>query len=305
MGLLPVIAIILGLTIVGALLRRLGILSPTRAMGLNRIALNVTLPASIFRTLHAFPIARSALVPPLLTALITLALCGVAFGLAKVARLPGSTTALFVLTVVFSNTAFMGFPVVQTVYGDAGLAQAVLIDQLGMEPLAFTLGAVIAANAVEGARIPWRQELTKLARFPPLVTLAVALAWRLLGGPHVPPLVDTALRWLGAATVPIVMVALGLVLRFRALQRTWRLALVIAGLRLVVAPFLGWGASSFAGLAPLQIAVTTVELGMPAMMFTFMLALRYELDAELSAGFITATLLGSAVSLPIWVAVLR
>ncbi len=301
MALLQVIAIILGLTVLGALLRRLGLLSPARAMGLNQIALNVTLPASIFRTLHAFPIARSALLPPLLTGIITVVLCAGAFGLARAARLPRATAAVFVLTIVFSNTAFMGFPVVQAAYGDAGLAQAVLLDQLGMEPLAFTLGAVIAAGAVEGARIPWRQELGKLARFPPLITLGVALLWRLLGGPHVPPVIDTALRWTGAATVPLVMVALGLVLRFRALWPSRRLASWIVVLRLGLAPLLGCCASRLAGLTPLQTAVTTVELGMPAMMFTFMLALRYELDAELSAGLITATLLGSAVSIPLWV----
>jgi predicted permease len=303
-ALLQVITLILGLTLLGAALRLMGLLSPTRAMGLNRIALNVTLPASIFRTLHAFPIVRSALVPPLLTAIITIFLCGVAFGLARMARFPRAMAAVFVLTVVFSNTAFMGFPVVQTLYGDAGLAQAVLLDQLGMEPLAFTLGAVIAANAVEGARIPWKQELAKLARFPPLVTLAAALLWRLLGGPHVPPWPDTLLRWVGAATVPLVMVSLGLVLRLQALRQAWRPAVLIVFLRLIVAPSLGWGASRLAGLTHLQVAITTLELGMPAMMFTFMLALRYQLDAELSAGFITATLLGSAISLPLWAALL-
>jgi hypothetical protein len=160
-------------------------------------------------------------------------------------------------------------------------------------------------SATAGRTIPWKQELLALLRFPPLLTLTAAITWRLVGLPHVPPFVDHVLAAVSAATVPIVMVSLGLVIRVGAMRRGWRLALAVGGLRLVVSPLLVWGLCRAFGLSHLQTAVTTIELGMPTMMFTLMLALRYELDVELSAALVTTTLLGSIATLPAWVSVLR
>jgi len=305
MALFQVIAIIAAFTLLGRILRHFGWLKPEAAGQLNQIALSVTLPAGIFRTLHAFTLDRSALRPPLIAAGLVFFLTALAWAVAKASRLSRPAAAVFILSVIFSNTAFMGFPVVAALYGDAGLAQAVLLDQLGMEPLAFTLGVVIAASAVEGASVPWSQELRKLLRFPPLVTLCAAIAWRLLGLPRVPMAVEVALRWTSAATVPIVMVSLGLVLRMGALRKAWRLATTVVLLRLVVSPALAWVAGRMLGATDLQTTVGTIELGMPTMMFTLVLALRYRLDVELSAALVTATLAGSVLTLPAWVAVLR
>ena len=305
MALFHVISVIVAFTLTGVAARRVGLLRPESAGQLNRLALGVTLPAGIFRSLHTFTLDRTAARPPLFAAGLVFLLTGLSWALARRLRLARPVAAVFVLAVIFSNTAFMGFPVVSALYGDPGLTQAVLLDQLGMEPLAFTLGAVIAAGAVEGASIPWADELWKLVRFPPLITLAAAITWRLLDFPHVPANVDTVLHWISAATVPIVMVSLGLVLRIDALRRAWRLATLVVVLRLVLSPLLAWGASRMLGSDPLQSTVTTLELGMPTMMFTLMLAIRYRLDVELSAALVTATLAGSMVTLPAWVAVLR
>ena len=163
------------------------------------------------------------------------------------------------------------------------------------------LESALAMSATAGREVPWRQELLALLRFPPLVALLAAILWRLAGLPHVPPMVDAALGLVSALTVPIVMISLGLVVRLGAMGRGWRLALLVAGLRLVVSPLLALGFCRAFGMAPLSTAVTTVELGMPTMMFTLMLAIRCGLDVDLSAAFVTTTLLGSLVTLPAWV----
>jgi predicted permease len=149
------------------------------------------------------------------------------------------------------------------------------------------------------------QELTKLLRFPPLLALAAAVIWRLAGLPAVPHGIDLLLRGISLVTVPLVMISLGLVLHAGAIRRAWRTAGLVSLFRLVMAPTLGWVLSQRVGLTGLQATVTTVELGMPAMMFSLMLAIQNGLDAELSAAFVTATLVGSVVSLPVWVFLLR
>jgi predicted permease len=302
MSILGVIALMGGFALAGIVLRWLGWVRPEVSTKLNAIALNLTLPAGIFLTLHTFAISRDALIPPAIFAVLTLVWWGLATMVARRLRLMPASSAVFVLTVVFSNTAFIGFPVVEAVYGATGKAHAVLIDQMGGEPLAFTLGAFLAARgAHESLAIPWRAELRRLLTFPPLLALVAAILWKLVGLPPLPGSFATILKGLSALTVPLVMVALGLVVRAGSLRQSLRLAVIVSVLRLIVAPLSAWAACHALHVPADETRVAILEAGMPVMMFTLVLALRYKLDAELCAALITASLIGSVVTLPIWV----
>jgi predicted permease len=305
MSIVGVMALMGVFTLVGVFLRTMGWVKPTVSAKLNAIALNVTLPAGIFLALHRFTISRHSLLAPGIYALLSLAWWGLAAIVGRKLRLSPSRQAVFILTAVFTNTAFIGYPVTEAVLGEAGKARAVLIDQIAGEPLAFTLGAFIAARgAHESLRVPWHEELRRLLLFPPLLALAFAVIWQLVGWPPVPSPVGTVLSVLSTSTVPIVMVALGLIVRAGSLRESVRQATVLSVLRLFIAPLSAWAVTRALKLPAEEITVTTLEAGMPSMMFTLILTLRYGLDAEFCAALITATLLGSLIALPAWVAAL-
>jgi predicted permease len=304
MRIVQILALMLGFSLLGMLLRARGYLRPSAAKRLNEIALTITMPAGIFLSLHHFDIAREALAAPALAAVLTLVLLGLCVLIAGALRLPASVRTVFTLTVMFGNTAFIGFPVIRAVYGPDGLARAMLIDQLGCEPLAFTLGVFLATQGAAATGLDWAVELRQLLRFPPLLTLATALLWHALGLPKLPSPVELLLQTVASATVPLVMVALGLVLRFSSLRRYWRLSLLVAVLRLVVSPALMWIACRATGQQSFARDVAAVEVGMPSMMFMLLLSLRTGLDAELCAALITATMAASLVTLPALFAIL-
>jgi hypothetical protein len=295
-----VLAFIAALTALGVLLRRFGVLSPAHAPKLSRLAIGVTLPAGIFATLHRFALGAEGLVPAVVMFGLTLVLWAIAELAGRALRLEVRERAVFVLTVVFGNTAFLGYPVCRALFGAEGYAQAVLVDQLGAEPLAVLLGAAVSSHAANAGVVRWGRELQGLVAFPPLLALAAALAWKLGGGPPLPGVLVAALEWVGAATVPIVTIALGLVLRLAPLRAALGTAAVVTVLRLGLSPLLAWGAVRALGLEALASAVTVVEAGMPAMMFTLVLSLRFGLPSELCAGFIALTTLASAATLPVW-----
>lgn len=306
MAILRILAFMAGLTLVGLVLRRRGLLSPAHAAKLNGAALYVTLPASIVLSLHDFPVDARSLGGPAILFVLTFVLWLIADRCARHFHAAPSQRAVFVIATVLGNTAFIGYPVVHAVFGDRGLAQAVLIDQLGMEALAFTLGAVLAARGSPDAQsISWSKEFAGLLRFPPLVALACGLAWSIADLPPFPEPLRKTLGFVGSLTAPLVMLALGLVLRAGAIREAWRSALAVAGLRLVLSPLLAWGAAVLLGLESWQTGVTVLEAGMPAMMFSLVLALRYRLDVELAAAVVSVTMVGAAITLPAWVLVLR
>ena len=241
MRILVVIAEMLGFTLLGIALRASGLVRPTVSTKLNALAMNITLPAGIFLALHRFAISKTALVPSAIFAVLTFVWWGLSEVVARALKLSSSRRAVFILTVVFANTAFIGFPVIEAVFGEAAKARAVLIDQIGGEPLAFTVGAFIAAQgAHEALAIPWHTELKRLLLFPPMLALAGGVLWQLLQLPEMPVPVSATLRGLSTLTVPIVMIALGLVIRAGSLRQSWRTAAVVAVLRLIVAPLTAW-----------------------------------------------------------------
>lgn len=295
-----VLLTIAALTGLGGLLRLGGIVSPARAPTLSQVALRVTLPAAIFASLHRFDLGQADLRPAAITFVLTLALWPLAHVTGRLLGLDTRSRALFVMATMFANTAFLGYPVSRALYGEAGFAQAVLIDQLGCEPLAVLVGAVIASHAASGGHVDWWREVKGLLAFPPLVSLVAAFAWNVAGPGPLPSVAIRALELVGAATVPIVCVALGLVMRPSALRPVPGAAAALFVLRLGVAPALALAGAKVLGLSPLLTAVTVIENGMPTMMFTLVLALRAGLSAELAAAFIAATTIGAAASIPFW-----
>jgi predicted permease len=133
---------------------------------------------------------------------------------------------------------------------------------------------------------------------------SAGLAWSALHLPEWPAWLEDVLRFVSRATVPIVMISLGLVVRLGSLRGALRPAVLVLLLRLVAAPLLALGTARITGLSALPTKVLTLEFGMPTMMFTLVLALRYGLDAELAAAFISVTLAGALVTLPAWLAAL-
>lgn len=300
MNVARVFALMVSLGLLGLGLRRLGWLDARAAPHLNRVALYVTLPVGVFLALYQYPLHADALAPPAILALLTFVLWGASTVLARALLPSAPERAAFVLAAVFGNTAFLGYPVASAAYGQEGLAVAVLVDQLGCEPLSFTLGAFIAATGASQGKVSWGRELLTLAKMPLLWALVAGVAWQAAGGPALPDSVESAGRVVAGSTVVLVMVSLGLVLRAGSLVRAWRAVMASAALRLVFAPAFALGASAVVGLGALERQVLVTQAGMPTMMFTLVLALRYGLDAELMAAFITGSMLGALVTVPMW-----
>lgn len=302
MAIIKILGVMAALTGVGVLLRR--VLTARHATLLNEVALRVTLPVGIFLAVHQFRIDRAALLAPGVFFVLTLAGWGLAELVARPLRLDGRAKATFVLSAVFGNIIYVGYPVAVALYGEEGLAQAVLVDQIGLQPLSFTLGPLIAARgSASGAAFSLREQLLGLLRFPPLVAFVVGLVWNLAGAPVLGEGLQLVFRGVGILTVPLVMVAFGLVLRLGALRAVWQEAVLVGLLRLVLIPVIGLGLASVVGLEGWRTAIVVLQAGTPTMMFTLVLATRYGLDVERSAGFITASMVASAVTLSFWAAV--
>ena len=294
-SLIGVIGALLGYIALGVVLRATGLLNAEDARPLNTLLVWVALPALIFTTVRRESIDPALAALPLVAWAVVLVGLAVAWGLARLLKLEGPAAGAFILAAVFGNTAYMGYPVASALLGDAGLVRAIFSDIFGNTLAVITIGTVVASHY--GAGNVKTNALKELVTFPPFIALAAALALRSV---PVPIGVISWLEALGMLVVPVVMISVGLSLRPRALAARLRPVSALAAVKLVLLPLgaLALGSLVLADEASLRIAV--LEAGVPTMMFTMIMGLRFKLDIDLLASAILFTMVGAAVTIPLF-----
>jgi len=121
-------------------------------------------------------------------------------------------TGCLIMTAGFSNTSFLGFPIIQALYGEEGLKMAILVDQPGTFVVLSTLGVFVAtlysngsSNGVEIAK--------KIIFFPPFIAFLLACFMNLF---HFDfhQVIQVGLQKIGSIMTPLAMLSVGMQLHF-------------------------------------------------------------------------------------------
>jgi len=216
--------------------------------------------------------------------------------LGRLLHWPRNVVGALLIVLPLGNTSYLGFPLVQSFFGTAGMPYAMVYDQLGSFLALASYAVVIAAFYSPQVATPSARAIfTRIVSFPPFLALLAGLALR---GTTLPPLVEQLVATVAATLVPLVMIAVGFQISIR-LARSERLTLAIAlGIKLVLMPlctFILWKALGQRGLAT-QIAV--FQAAMPPMISAGTIAIMAGLAPRLVAGLIGIGILLSLVTLP-------
>lgn len=139
--------------------------------------------------------------------------------------------------------------------------------------------------------------LKELARNPLILATLSGLACN-LGGLQLPDLVATTLSRIGAAALPLGLMAVGAGLRFGALRDAPWLAAGLMGTRHLVLPAVGIALVLWLDLPPAQQAVIVAFAAMPTAASAYVLAARMGGNGAYVAGLVTVSTLLAMVGLP-------
>jgi predicted permease len=300
--------LVVGCLLAGVLARKTGRV-PARAPELcTKIVIWVALPALTLRTIHDLPVSWDrlrALGVAFGTPLLIFLVAALTFlPLARALAWPRATTACLLLTAGLANTSFVGFPLVEALFGAEGLAQAVLVDQ-GQFLVLCTLGTLVVGAAREAGDAPAHGVARRLFGFPPFVAFLLAIAARPVALPApLTALLDT----LALLIVPLALFAVGWQLRIdaRELRADARLLTVGLSLRLVLAPLVVFlivqrvlGETGIVG------DVAVAEAAMAPMVTGALLALEANLAPRLATAMVGLGVPLSLATVPIWAWLLR
>lgn len=297
---LVVVAQIVGLIVVGALLKLAQILRSEHAALLNSLVMNLTLPATVFLSVRRIRGAEfHELLKVVLVAYLVIAACGLlAYLVTRLLRMERRTAGAFLITSMFGSTAFLGYPLVRGLFGQDSIefTGAVFYSELGTLIPILTVAVVIASRYGEGERFSWRNLLAVL-KSGPFVALLIGL---LFYADEIPDALQGMLQLLQTATVPLIMLSLGITLRWGDFfGRHFRAVLALSVIKLLIAPLLAVGICAVLGLEGGLRSVAILMSALPALMLCLSYANQYKLDIEFASSALFASFFLAAISLPI------
>lgn len=286
----------------GMLLRRSGRLPDSAPATFNSFIIHISLPALTLLYVHEIHLEPAFAYAAAMAWLHFGLGAGFFWLMGRVLHLPRPTVGALMLTGGLGNTSFFGLPMIETFYGEAGLATGIIVDQLGSFLTLSTFGIITAGLYSSGAPNA-RDIFKKIVLFPPFIALLAAL---LLIPVDYPVWAMAVLKRLGDTLAPIALVSVGFQLRLGHLAGNGRNLALGLTFKLLLAPLVM--ALLLVGLLDakgLVAQVTLFEAAMPPMITAAIIAGEHNLDPDLANLMVAVGLILSFFTLSAWWWVLR
>lgn len=265
--------------------------------GAERLVYYVLFPALLFNSILRHPLALGSALPLAGSGLAVVAV-GVVAAYALRA-LPGIDARLHAsgAQTAFRFNSYVALAMAERLAGTQGVAWMALIMSVCV-PLC-NVAAVwpLARHGGQGY-------LRELARNPLILATVSGLVCNLVGL-RLPALADTTLARIGAAALPIGLMAVGAGLQFGALREGPRLAAALMAIRHLLLPLVALGIVAVAALPGGQQAIVVAFAAMPTASSAYVLAVRMGGHGGYTAGLVTLSTLIGMVALPAWLALWR
>jgi len=297
---LNTIFVILIMIFLGYFLKRINLLDTKDVDVLNKLVINVAMPCLIFYSLYSADLSNitTLAIMPLINISIGAISGLIVFIILSYKKYSKKQKWGAVIPVVIGNTAFLGFPIVLGVFGQGPLIGAIFYD-MGSLILFLSLSVILMVNF--GGT--FKEVIKRILSFPVLWAVIIGILFNIFNI-YIGEIATDLIGYLAAAAIPIIMISLGLSLKFKGLLKNLKVASLDVIVKLMIAPIIALILVSLIGLKEIEGTVAIVEAAMPSGMLTLVLAVTYELDFNLAADCAITTTILSLITLPIIIGIL-
>lgn len=255
-----------------------------RLQFVTRLGVTLAVPSLIFVALMKTEIPAGELTRFTLAAIA--AHVGLAVAFEVFVRFGKLDRRTYLSPLIFGNTGNLGLPLCLFAFGQAGLGFAVIFLAV-TALLSFTYGIYLVAG--KGA-------FGKAAREPMVwaTILGALFLWR---GWETPTFLTNTLELLGQMAVPMMLITVGVAIA-RLTTRKLGQAIWLSLVKLVVCFVLGWGFAQVFQLDAVAFGVLVLQICTPVAVTSYLLAERFEADADAVAGLVMVSTVLSVGALP-------
>lgn len=266
--------------------------------GLNSILVNMILPMSIINSFYMkydstiIENCKKLIIFSLIIHTAGLVLSKFVFYKAGKKKQP---VLRFMIT--FSNCAFMGFPILGSVYGDMGIFYASIYNTV-FHIFVWTFGV-----ALFNTDMPLKESIRNIVRNKAIWSVIIG-GVIFLGQIQLPQAINSVVKNLAAVTTPLSMIIIGSMLctsNVKELLNDYSLY-VVSLLRLVVIPLIIFAVLSFFNVDKILIAVPTLIMAMPGAAICPVIANANDGDGILASKCVFMTNILSVITIPAFMA---
>ena len=281
----------------GYFLSRSGMFQERERMMMSKLVINVTLPATILSSFQNY-FSREELTELLPVFLVTVATMVLSLFLtwliALIIRVPNRRRGQFMQGAVTSNSSFIGFPMVESVFGAAGNPPMVLL-YFGQTLFTNTVGVMLTrrdAGVINGGGE--KQQIGKILKgmvTPPTITIILSVVLALLGI-VLPRFLMIAVDSVGKVTSPMALLFVGSVIYNMGFKNMKPERGVIAVVIIVALSLL-------VGMDPFYIEVMALQFGLSSAVQPVTMSKAYGADTDYSTKLLLYSVVGSVVTVPL------
>lgn len=267
--------------ILGILIRKYRLFPPNAHLTLNQFIIYITLPALSLYYIPEIKISKDLLLPVGVAWICFLGSFIIFFVLGKIFNWSDKLIGCLILMSGLGNTAFIGYPVMEALYGGEGLKTAILVDQPGSFMVVSTLGIVVAV-VFSKAQTSFNNILFRIISFPPFITFVIAIIMN-VAGIHFSDLLKEVWIRLGSTVTPLALVSIGMQLKIERYSLHWKFLILGLFYSLLVSPALifvlyVWGFNANGEVVQISI----LQAAMAPMITPSIIATTYNLKPKLA-----------------------
>jgi predicted permease len=252
---------------------------------IGALTLNFGVPCLIFSTMTKLQVSLVAFGS--IAGIYTVAILAHLVVAALVLRLMKLDVAAYLPGSIFPNNGNMGLPLCLFAFGNEGLALGISIFVIS------TLGNFTLGVALVSGRMTPRQ----IAKTPAIYVVIAALI-SLLAGIDPPRWLANTTEIIGGMSIPLMLLALGVSLsrlKVHSMGNSLALALLRLGFGFGIGYFLAWAFDLEGAIR----GVLILQCAMPAAVFNYIVAVRYNRAPEEVAGLVVMSTIISFLTLPL------
>ncbi len=239
------------LVAIGYALKRSGLFSVATAKAVNKIVFRLLIPATLFLNVYNVDeIGAIDLTYIIYTTAVTLIVFLVSLPLSGVITKDGGRRGVISQVMYRSNYALIGLPLVESIYGSGGLAEAALLSVVSVS--FFNIFAVISLSVFgRSGRISVRKILTDIVKNPLIQSIVLALIILMIRSVLVRYGIDfrlsdikplfTAIKYMSNAATPVALLCLGAQFEFSDVKAMRKEIICGVAIRTVIVPVIGIG----------------------------------------------------------------
>ena len=298
---MPLFLIIAG----GFLMRKTRFVSAEFVAGGNKLVFYVALPLTLFRNVYTSDVSDLLDLPFIAFVMISSLLVFFAIWVVSAFFIKDKNIlGAFVQGAFRGNFAFLGMPLLFNLAGDAGIARAAIIITFVLPLYNIYSVVVLAANSNSGHRVGPKTILFTIIKNPFIIGILIALIFVLIGI-ELPQMINRTTVYAANMATPMALLCLGAGINFQGFDKKFKFAVISGAIKVIAVPVVLVTAAYLLGFRDYDLAAILVLGGIPSAIVGYAMVVQMGGDTYIAGTVVVISTLMSAVTLTMFVYVMR